>query len=338
MQAIQVDQAGGPEVLRYREVPTPNPGPGMVRVKVHAAGVNHREIWVRQGTVGGASYPYIPGSDAAGEIDALGDGVDGSLEAGLRVVINPGVFCGKCAACLAGDHPACAAYRLVEGTYAEHVIVPQSNVVPMPTGLTFAEAASIGVPFVTAEAAWQAAGVLPGQTVVVFGASGGLGTAAVQLGKLRGARVIAVTRRSTKVEALRKLHSDEVVVWDPARPLEGEIKDLTAGRGADVVLDSLGKASFGLSLTMVHRGGLVITVGATTGGQVDVNLAEIFRRRISVIGAFMGSAAILPRILPLFARGQLMPVIDHVYPLEQADQAHEQLERGDVVGKVVLEV
>ncbi len=337
MQAIQIDQAGGTEVLRYREVPDPIPGPGMVRVKVHAAGVNHRDIWVRKGTVGELPYPHIPGSDAAGEIDALGQGVDG-LEAGLRVVINPGVFCGKCLACLAGDHPACAAYRLVEGTYAQYVVVPQSNVVPMPTGLTFAEAASIGVPFVTAEAAWQAARVLPGQTVVVWGASGGLGTAAVQLGKLRGARVIAVTRRTAKVEALRKLNSDEVVVWDPARPPDAEIKDLTAGRGADVVLDSLGKASFGLSLAMVHRGGQVITVGATTGSQVEVNLADIFRRRIGVIGAFMGSAAILPRILPLFARGQLMPVIDHVYPLEQADQAHEQLERGDVVGKVVLEV
>ncbi len=337
MYAIRVHQAGGPEVLRYEEVARPEPGPGEVRIKVRAAGVNHREIWQRQGILGEIKDPFILGSDAAGEIDGLGPGVR-SWDMGQRVVVNPGVSCGQCFACLRGDQPACSRFRLVSGAYAEYMVVADSNVVAMPSGLTFVEAASLGIAFVTADAAWEAAGVLPGYTLVIWGASGGLGTAALQLAKLRGARTLAVTRSSAKQEALKKLGSDEVLVWDGGRSLQHEVHDLTGGRGAEVVLDSLGERTFADSLAMCRRGGVVVIAGATTGGKTALELGDIFRRRLTVVGAYLGSASVLPRILPLFSRGQLMPVIDHVYPLEQADQAHEQLERGDVIGKVVLEV
>lgn len=337
MYAVRIYEPGGPEALSYEEVDTPEPAAGMVRIKVRAAGVNHREIWQRQGLFGAFAQPQILGSDAAGEVDRLGVGV-GRLEEGQRVVINPGLSCGLCSACLAGDQPACARFGLVGGAYAEYMVVPERNVVAMPSGLTFVEAASLGIPFVTAEAAFAAADVRPGQVVVLWGASGGLGMAALQLAKVRGARVVSVTRSAQKQEVLKKFRSDEVLIWDGSSALAPDVQRLTAGRGADVVMDSLGETTFNDSLAMCRRGGVVISVGATTGGKVALELGEIFRRRLTVIGAFLGSSSILPRILPLFARGQLMPVIDHVYPLEQADQAHEQLERGDVVGKVVLEV
>lgn len=337
MRAAVFHAPGGPEVLRYEELPKPEPGPGTVRVKIKAAGVNHRDLWVRQGAFGAPADPHVPGSDAAGEVDAIGAGVKG-VEEGQRVVINPGVSCGRCMACLAGDHPACPAFSLVEGTYAEYVVVPAANVVPMPSGLTFAEAASIGIPFVTAEAAWLKAGIEPGHTVAIWGASGGLGVAALELAKLRGARVLALTRKVAKAERLKKLGADEVLVVEEGRDTDAQIRDLTVERGVDAVLDSVGEATFSRSLAWVRRGGAVITVGSTSGGRVAFPLGDVFRRAVSIHGVFLGSAAILPRLLPLFARGQLRPVIDRVYPLEQADQAHEELEQETVVGKLILEI
>ncbi|MBX5466456.1 MAG: zinc-binding dehydrogenase [Firmicutes bacterium] len=338
MKAVVIEQAGGPEVLRYREVPMPDPGPGQVRVRLRAAGVNHRDIWLRLGRLGAVPSGIVPGSDGAGEVDALGPGVSG-FELRQRVVINPGISCGHCPECLRGDQVACPVFHIYDGTYAEYAVVPAMNLVPMPTGLTFSEAASVGVPFVTAEEYLSRAGVAPGHTVLLWGATGGLGLATVQLAKLRGARVIAVTRDPDKGERLKQeLRVDEVLVWDGTSDLSETVRAMTGGAGVDVAIDSLGSKTFVQSLAATRRGGVVVTVGSTTGGQVTLDLGQLFRRRLTVLGAYMGSTAVLPRLLSLFARGLLVPVIDHVYPLEQADQAHEQLERSDIFGKVVLEI
>ncbi|MCY0885801.1 MAG: alcohol dehydrogenase catalytic domain-containing protein [Firmicutes bacterium] len=322
-------------MLRYEEVPVPEPGWGEVRIRVRAAAVNHRDLWIRQGLFGGFAEPFIPGSDAAGEVDALGPGVSG-LAPGDRVVVNPGLSCGRCAACLAGMQNACPHFRIFDGTYAEYAVLPAANLLPMPSGLTFAEAASIGVPFITAEDFLTRSGLLPGQTVVVWAATGGLGLATVQLARLRGARVLAVTRDPGKAEALRGRQFDEVLLWDGQSDLTGEVRART-GEGPELVVDSLGSATFRQSLAMVRRGGTVVTVGATTGGRVELELGEVFRRRLTVLGAYLGASGILGRLLPLFARGVLQPVIEHTFPLEQADQAHEQLEAGAVFGKLILE-
>lgn len=338
MKAIVMERPGGPEVLRYQEVATPEPGPGQVRVRVRAAGINHRDLWLRMGQLGTFSPGTIPGSDAAGEVDAVGPGVT-NVEVKQRVVINPGLSCGHCLECLRGDQVSCSQFRIYDGTYAEYAVVPATNVVPMPSGLTFAEAASIGIPFVTAEEYLTRANLVPGQTVLVWAATGGLGVATVELAKLRGARVIALTRDPGKAERLRQeLRADEVLVWDGSSDLTETVRNLTNGQGVDLAVDSLGSKTFSQSLAATRRGGVVVTVGSTTGGQVTLELGQLFRRRLTVLGAYMGSTAILPRLLSLFARGLLVPVIDHVYPLEQADQAHEQIERGDVFGKVILEV
>lgn len=336
MKAVRVYEPGGIDVLKFGEVPIPEPKTGEVRVRIRAAGVNHRDIWMRQGAFGGFAEPVILGSDGAGEVDAVGANVT-DVAVGQRVVINPGLSCGACAQCLSGNQPSCPEFRIFDGTYAEYAVLPRRNVVPMPSGLTFAEAASIGVPFITAEDFLLRAGAMPGQTILLWGASGGLGVAALQLAKLRGMRVIAVTRSAARAEKLKQSLADDVIMWDGARELTGEVLALTHQRGVDIVVDSLGHAVFRQSLGMVRRGGTIVSVGSTTGGAVEIELGQLFRRRLTVIGAFLGGSAILPRLLPLFSRGQLMPIIDHTYPLEQADQAHQQLEQQGVFGKLILE-
>jgi NADPH:quinone reductase-like Zn-dependent oxidoreductase len=215
-------------------------------------------------------------------------------------------------------------------------VLPEQNLVAMPGGLTFAEAASIGVPYVTAEDFLIRSGALPGQTLLLWGATGGLGLATLQLAKLRGLKVVAVTRSQAKADKLRQYGADEVLIYAVGDDLSDAVMTLTHGRGLDIVVDSVGRESFAQSLSSVMRGGVIVTVGSTTGGQVTLDLGRLFRNRVTLLGAFMGSAAILPRLLPLFARGVLVPVIDNSFPLEQADQAHDQMENHGVFGKLIL--
>lgn len=335
MKAIRVHEPGDIAVLRYEEVDIPEPGVGQVRVRLRAAGVNHRDIWVRRGNFGAFPEPVTPGSDGAGEVDAIGAGVS-RWSVGQKVVINPGMACGTCPACLRGDHPGCRSFRIFDGTYAEYAVVPQENLVAMPGGLTFAEAASVGVPYVTAEDFLIRANALPGQTLLLWGATGGLGLATLQLAKLRGLRVVAVTRSQGRSEKLRQYGADEVLVYSSGDDLSDAVMSLTQGRGLDIVVDSVGRESFTQSISSVARGGVIVTVGSTTGGQVSLDLGRLFRHRVTLLGAFLGSSSILPRLLPLFARGVLVPVIDNSFPLEQADQAHDQMENHGVFGKLIL--
>ncbi len=337
MHAIRIHQPGDPSVLVYEEVDNPEPGAGEIRVRLRAAGVNHRDIWVRQGQFGGFPEPLIPGADGAGEIDALGPGAR-DFVVGQKVVINPGISCGHCVFCLSGQQNSCPNYRILNGTYAEQIVVPVQNVVPMPSGLTFIEAASIGIPFVTAEDFLMRAQAVTGQTIVVWGANGGLGLATIQLARLKGMRIFAVVRSSAYVERLKQLGASDVIVWDGKTSLAADIVNMTGSRGADIVVDSLGEVSFMQSLDMVRHGGTVVSVGATTGGKVQMELGQFFRRRLTMLGAYMGSQAILPRILPLFARGALVPVIDKTFPLPNAPQAHAHMESSGLFGKIVLDI
>ncbi len=337
MHAIRIHESGAPSVLRYDEIDSPEPGPGEVRVRLRAAGVNHRDIWVRQGAFGAFTEPMIPGSDGAGEIDALGPGAR-DYPVGQKVVINAGLSCGRCVFCLSGQQNRCPHYRIFDGSYAEQVVLPVTNVVPMPSGLTFLEAASIGIPFITAEDFLMRAEAQAGQTLVVWAANGGLGLATLQLARMRAMRVIAVVRNAAYTDRLKQYGATDVVVWDGVSPLNPEIMTMTNSRGADIVIDSLGQATFGQSLEMVRRGGTVVTVGGTTGSKATVDLGQIFRQRVSVLGAYMGSAAVLPRLLPLFSRGVLIPVIDQTFPLEQAPEAHQRMEGTGLIGNIVLDI
>ena len=342
MQAVRFHRHGGPEVLQLEEVPVPEPGPGQVRIRVRAVALNHLDLWNRQGLPGRTvPLPRIPGADVAGEVDALGPGAAGP-EPGSRVIVNPGLSCGRCRACLEGRDNLCPQYDVLgsrsDGGYAQYVVVPAANVVPMPANLDFTEAAAVPLVFLTA---WHMlvtlARVQPGETVLVWGAGSGVGSAAIQIARLFGARVIATVGSPDKVERARRLGAD--VVLDHSRQaVDEEVRALTGRRGVDVVFEHVGQATWEKSLRSLTHGGRLVTCGATTGPQGVTDIRYVFARQLQIFGSYMGSKGELLRLLPFVEEGRLRPVVDRVLPLAAAAEAHRIMEERRHFGKLVLQV
>lgn len=332
---------GGPEVLRFEEVPAPEPGPGEVLVRVHAASLSHLDIWSRAGLPGHASppLPHILGNDAAGEVAAVGVGAPEEL-VGRRVLLNPGYGCGRCGECLGGRETFCQQYRILgyetPGTHAEYVKVPAENLVTVPEGMDYVDASAIGLVFLSA---WHMlvtlGGVAPGQTVLVLGAGSGVGSAAVQIAKLYGARVIATASGAAKLKQARALGADETIDHS-ARPIHLEVRRLTNRRGVDIVVEHIGQATWPESLRSLMPGGRLVTCGATTGPFGETDIRYIFSRQLQVLGSYMGSRAELHALMPHVASGALRPVVDRVFPLVEAVEAHRHLESRSHFGKVVV--
>ena len=340
-EAVVLREHGGPEVLRRERLPVEEPGPMAVRVAVRAVALNHLDLWVRRG--GPAfklEYPHRLGADVAGVIDALGPGVT-DLEIGQRVVVSPGLSCGVCRACLSGRDNLCRHYGILgehrSGGYGELLVVPRRNIAPYPGELSFPEAAAGLLTFLTA---WQMlvdkAAVRPGETVLVQGAGSGVGVAGVQIARLFGARVIATAGSDQKLARLRELGADAVINYRSA-DFVAEVKKLTGKRGADVVFEHVGGATFEGSVRAVATGGRIVTCGATSGFEPKVDLRHIFFRQISVLGSTMGSKGALLEVLEHQAAGRLRPIVDRTMPLAEAAEAHRALEARDVFGKIVLE-
>lgn len=340
MEAVVLREHGGPEVLKRERIDVPEPGPGEVRVAVKAVALNHLDIWVRRG--GPAfhlEYPHRLGSDVAGVIDAFGPGA-GPLSVGDRVVINPGLSCGRCQSCLSGADNLCPEYRLLgentHGGYAEFVVVPRQNLAPYPDGLTFEEAASVILPYLTA---WQMlvrkAAVRAGEVVLVHGAGSGVGVAAVQICKLLGARVIATASTADKLAKARALGADATIDYQQ-RDFVAEVRALTEKRGVDVVFEHVGGDTFARSIKITRNGGRIVTCGATSGFTPAIDLRHVFFRQIQILGSTMGSKGDLFEVLKHVAAGRLRPVVHTVMPLAEAASAHQLLEARQAFGKVVL--
>jgi len=340
MQAIVLRDHGGPEVLRREELPIPEPGPGQVRVRVRAVSINHLDIWVRKG--GPAfhlEYPHRLGSDIAGVVDAVGPGATATV--GAKCVVQPGVSCGACAACLGGHDNLCRYYKILgentQGGYAEYIVVPAVNIAPYPERLDFANAAASILPFLTA---WQMvvhkARVGPGDTVLVQGAGSGIGVAAIQIAKLHGARVLATASTDAKLARAKQLGADEVINYATA-DFAAAARALTGKRGVDAVIEHVGGDTFVGSIKAVRNGGRIVTCGATAGFHPAIDLRHIFFRQIEILGSTMGSKADLLAVLGHIAAGRMSPVVDRVLPLAQAADAHRVLEDRAAFGKVVLE-
>ena len=340
MRAIIVREHGGLETLRLEELPTPEPGPGQVRVRVRAVGLNHLDVWVRRG-VPGAKFPLpiIPGSDACGVVDALGPGVT-DLQVGFETLVAPGIGCGYCEMCATGEDHRCRDYGILgehhNGGCAEFLVVPRANILPKPPRLSFVQAAGIGVPFLTA---WHMlrtrAKLQPGETVLVQAAGSGVSSAAIQMAKLLGAKVIATSGSNDKLARARTLGADEVINY-AGEDVPKRVKELTGGRGVDVVLDHVGQATWEASVRCMAWHGRLVTCGATTGPHVSVNLQHLFFKSLSLLGSTMGSRGELHEILRHVESGALSPVIDRDLPLSECAQAHQLLEQRRVFGKVVL--
>jgi NADPH:quinone reductase-like Zn-dependent oxidoreductase len=342
MKAVVFSEHGGPEVLRYTEVPEPQIGVNDVLVRVRACALNHLDLFVRAGMPGvKIPLPRIPGSDIAGEVAKVGANVP-HVKVGERVLLSPGISCGHCAQCLAGNDSMCREYTLfgymVDGGYAEYVRSPSVNVIPMPPGLSFEEAAAIPLVFLTA---WHMlitrAKLKPSEDVLILGAGSGVGSAAIQIAKVTGARVIATAGSEEKLAKAKELGAHDVIQHSK-HDIAAEVKRLTNRRGVDVVFEHVGQATWEHSVRSLAVGGRLVTCGATTGYEGKIDLRYLFTRQLSILGSFMGSKAELYSVLELVRRGLVKPVIDTVMPLEQTREAHGRLEHREQFGKIVLRV
>jgi NADPH:quinone reductase-like Zn-dependent oxidoreductase len=340
MTVMALREHGGPDVLRLEQLPLPEPGPGEVRVRIKACALNHLDIWVRRG--GPAfklEYPHRLGSDIAGVVDAVGPGATAVV--GAKCVVQPGLSCMRCAACLGGHDNLCRHYKILgentQGAYGEYIVVPAVNIAPYPERLSFPEAASSILPFLTS---WQMlvhkARIQPGETVLVQGAGSGIGVAAIQIAKLFGARVIATAGSDAKLERAKALGADVVIDY-VKQDFVAECKKLTEKRGVDAVIEHVGGEVFVGSIKAVKNGGRVVTCGATAGFHPAIDLRHIFFRQVEVLGSTMGSKADMLTVLGHIAAGRLSPVVHEVLPLARAADAHRLLEERRAFGKVVLE-
>lgn len=340
MKAVLFREHGGPEKLSYEDLPEPTIGPEDVRVRVKACALNHLDIWVREGNPAyPIPLPHVSGSDAAGIVEQVGGQVD-NVTVGQRVFVSPGISCWKCDQCLAGRDNMCRSYGLVgaktHGSYAEYVKVPFRNVLPIPENLSFEQAAAFPLVSVTAShMLFALAGLQHGETVLIMGAGSGVGSMAVQLAKLAGARVMATVGSDDKIPKAVILGADAVINHTKEKVSE-RAKLLTEGRGVDVVIEHIGPEVWDTCLDSLARGGRLITCGATTGGEVKLNLRYVFARQLTIKGSYMGTRAELVKAAELMGQGRLIPVIDRTYPLQEARAAQEHMLSRKFFGKILL--
>ncbi len=343
MKAVLFHQHGGPEVLVYEDFPTPQPGPGEVQVRLRAAALNRVDLWTREGWPGlRLEMPHIPGADGAGEVSAVGEGVT-EVQVGDRVVINSSLSCGRCESCLAGRDNLCRQWKLlgehVRGTYAEYVVVPERNVLRLPEGFGYAEAAAAALVFHTAWHSLITRGALrPGETVLVVGASGGVNTASIQVARLAGARVFVVGSNARKLELARSLGAEVLIDRSQVEDWSRAVYEASGRRGVDVVVDNVGAGAMPLSMRAARRGGRILTVGNTGGPKFEIDNRYIFGKHLSIIGSTMGTHEDFRTVMGLVFEGRLRPVIDRTYPLAEARAAQERLAAGEQMGKIVLEI
>lgn len=342
MKAVLFRQHGGPDKLSYEDLPTPVIGPDEVLVKVKACALNHLDIWIRQGNPAyPMPLPHVSGSDVAGVVEQVGAQAD-HVTVGQSVFVSPGISCWKCEQCLAGRDNFCRSYSLLgammHGGYAEYVKVPFRNVLPMPENLSFEQAASFPLVSVTAShMLFALAGLQHGETVLIMGGGSGVGTMAIQLAKLAGARVITTVGSDDKIPKAVVLGADAVINHTKEKVAD-RVKLLTEGHGVDVVIEHIGPEVWESCLASLAKGGRLITCGATTGAEVKVDLRYVYSRQYTIKGSYMGTRAELVKTAELMGQKRLIPVIDRTYPLKEARAAQEQMLSRKFFGKIVLTV
>ena len=340
MRAVRLEEHGGPEVLRIADVPEPRPGPGDAVVDVKACGINHLDIWVRIGGKRSFPLPLTPGSDAAGVVVEAPPG--SGLRVGDEVVIYPCEGCGACRACERGDEQLCTAFKIYgagrDGGLAERIVVPAANCLPKPASLSWVEAASVAINYITA---WHMlvgrAAIRPGETVLIQAAGSGVSTAAIQIASSIGAEVIATSSSREKLEHARRCGASVAVDYRDG-DVVAVVQAATAGRGADVVFDHVGAPNWAVDLDSLAKGGRFVFCGTTGGTTAELDLARLYVLGQSILGSTMGTRDELRTVLALMDRGRFAPVVDRTFPLESIADAHRYLESAQQTGKVVCEV
>lgn len=341
MKAIVLREHGGLDKLLFEDVADPVPGANEVLINVHASGLNHCDIDVRRGVFGvPQALPHVMGVDAAGEIVAVGGDVT-LWRVGDRVSPHFMLSCGKCANCRSGHENICLNSDVlgvtVWGGYAQKIKVRETNLVALPDNVSFADAAASMIPFATSwEALIVTAKLRAGETVLINGAGGGVGSHAVQVAKLAGARVIASVGAADKGEKIMALGADDIINYKEEGLAEGVMR-LTNGRGVDVVMDGIGGDILKASIKALADGGRLASIGAHGGEVVDIDMIEFFRKHISLLGCGRSTREIATTVLDLMSRGKLTPVLHGAFPLEQAADAQAVMESRNFFGRIILE-
>jgi|TARA_Y100000294_G_C8554643_1_gene336719 NADPH:quinone reductase-like Zn-dependent oxidoreductase len=338
MKAIRIHEHGGADALKWDDIPEPELSVNQVLVDIKATSLNHLDIWVRKG-IPGVPLPLITGSDAAGIISEVGDGVKKS-RIGEKVMIQPLIFCGKCASCNKGKENLCKSMGIMgencQGVNAERIIVEESQAIPFPDQLSFEAAASFAL---VAQTSFQMlvrrANLQAGEFVLIWGASSGVGSMGIQIAKVKGATVIAISGTNEKCEKAGLLGADHILNYK-TDDIFSEVKSLTNGKGIDVVFEHVGQETWNISMKSLARGGRVVTCGATTGFKANLNLTHLFFKQQSILGSTMGSVSSFDGALTLLNEGKIKPVIDRIFPISEIQSAHEYLESSMQFGKVVL--
>lgn len=338
MKAVRIHEFGGPEVLKYEDVPDPELRKDSVLIRVRACALNHLDLFVRKG-LPGVKLPHILGSDIAGEIAEIGEYVS-DVKTGSRVLLSPMLFCNHCEMCTTGNHNFCKEFAVLgnnaEGGDCELIAVPRVNVIPIPASFDFISAASVPLVFLTA---WHMlvgkAKIRAGDMVLVLGAGSGVGSAAIQICKMLGATVITTAGDERKLEKARELGADYTVDHYKQK-ISDEVKRITNRRGVDIVFEHVGVATWPESVKSLKYGGTLVTCGATTGYDAQLDLRVLFARQLSLFGTYMGGHGELLEVMKHVFSGKLKPVVDRTFPLAEARAAHEYLEHSEQFGKVVL--
>jgi zinc-binding alcohol dehydrogenase/oxidoreductase len=335
MKAIVLHETGGPEQLKFEEAPDPRPGPGEAVVHLKAAALNHRDVWIRRGLYAGIQLPMILGSDGAGIVDEVGPEVDSNW-LGQSVVINPSLHWGENPLSQGPDFSILGLPW--NGTYAERVKVPVSNLHAKPASLSFEETAAFPLASLTAyRALLTRAALQPGETLLITGIGGGVSTFALQLALKVGARVIVTSGSDLKLDRARELGAEAGFNYLES-DWEKKIQEYAKPGGPDVILDSAGGDTFLRCLKIIKPGGRLVTYGATTGAVKELPIRMIFWKQASILGSTMGSPAEFREMLKWFESGDLKPLVDQVFPLVETAEAHQRMDAVEQFGKIVLRI
>ena len=342
MKAVRFHETGGPEKLVYEEAPRPTIAEDEVLVEVRACALNRLDIYARSGSRKiKLPMPHISGSDIAGEISETGK-LATEHSTGEKVLVAPGISCGVCEQCTSGWDSLCNQYKIIgyqtQGGYAEYVAVPRENILPIPDKLGFEEASSIPLVFLTA---WHMlvtrAHLQPGETALVWAGGSGVGSAAIQVAKLLGARVVATVGSDRKVAKAKELGA-EFVINHHTQDVPEEVKGYTDGAKVNVVFDHVGTATWEKSMRSMAPGGRLVNCGVTSGGKTEIDIRYVFSRQFSLLGSYMGGRGELIKVLRFFEDGRLKPVVDLVFPMQEAEKAQTRMEQSEHFGKIVLRV
>lgn len=342
MKAALFYEPGGSEKIQIGEVPNPQIDHDQVLIQVKACSLNHFDLLVlREADPDNFNFPFWGGADIAGIVAEVGESVS-QFKVGDRVVVNPSLYCGECEHCLAGEESQCNSYGIigdtVPGGFAEYISVNPANIMVLPEQMTFEGAAAAPLVFQTA---WRAlitkAKITSNDDVLILGASGGVGSASIQIAKLVGAKVIAVTSTKEKISFAKKMGADIVLDRTLGNYWE-ELKALTNNRGVDVVVENIGAATWAQSLKSLVKGGRLVTYGRTTGHLAETDIKLIFWNQLQIVGSTMANRKEFIEVMQLIFQGKLNPVIDSVYPLEEAKTAYQRLHDGEQFGKIIIKI